>query len=51
MLAFFGRHVGEHRRGRGVVVAKRMPEVRKDAGILLLIADGERQNFGFAQVV
>src|ERR1700722_19905891 len=51
MLAFFGCHVGEHRSGRGVFFAKRMREVRVDAGILLLVANGERQNFGFAQRV
>ena len=51
MLAFFGRHVGEHRSGRGVFLAKRRREVRVDPGIFFLVANGERQNFGFAQVV
>ena len=51
MLAFFRGHVGEHRGGRGIFVAKRVREIREHPGILFLIADGERQDFGFAQVV
>ena len=51
VLAFLGRHAGEHSGCGWVGAAKLVSEVGVDARVLLLVADGEGEYFGLAEFV
>ena len=50
VLVFLFRHVAEDAGGVGVILLQALGEVGVDAAILLLVADGQRQDFAFGQV-
>ena len=44
-------HLGEHLRARRIVLRETVREIRVDAAVLLLVADGEGQNFALGKVL
>ncbi len=46
----FLRHLVEHLGGGGELLAQALGEAAVDAAVLLLVGDGQRQNFLFGQV-
>ena len=50
VLVLFRHHFQEHLGGGGIVIAQPFGDVGIDAAILLLAANGEGQDFAFAQV-
>ena len=51
VLVLLMRHVGEDVGGVGVIVSQALGEVAVDAAVLLLVADGEGEDFAFGQGV
>ena len=50
VLAFLGRHLGEHLGAGRVVGAQPLGEVGVDAAVLLLVADRQGEDVAFAEV-
>ena len=50
MLILLRHHIGEHLCGAGIGFPQPLGDVGIDARVLLLAADGERQDFTFGQV-
>ena len=50
VLVLLGRHAGEHLGAVGILVAQAVGVVGEDAAVLLLAADGQRQDLAFGQV-
>ena len=51
VLVLLGRHVGEHLRAGGIVLAQAVGEVGVDAPVLLLVGDRQRENLALGEVV
>ena len=50
MVALFNRHLGKYVRGCGILITQAFRDIGINAAVLLLVGDGQRQDFLFRQV-